>query len=155
MRQVSGTNRKNTMIDNFTKKNLTEFSEFQKTRNATHVDWLKNILTISTAILAVLISLKSEKSDNLIERIFYLSTISLSGIGILSGVIVLYAYVELDNLTLKKKNEQVLLLLDKKEIDSVVSIDMPKFYKPSLYICNISLFLSLISLLIYGFVSEI
>ena len=143
------------MIDNFTKKNLTELSEFQKIRNNVYVEWLKNILTIATAILAVLISLKSEKSNTFTESFFYLSTISLSGIGILFGVIVLYSYVELENLSVKKKREQVLLLLDKKEIDSVETIELPKFYKVFEYICNISLFLSLISLLIYGFINEI
>jgi hypothetical protein len=53
------------------------------------------------------------------------------------------------------KREQVLLLLDKKGIDSVETIELPKFYKVCVYICNISLFLSLLSLLIYGFISEI
>jgi hypothetical protein len=143
------------MIDNFTRKNLTELSEFQKIRNNVYVEWLKNILTISTAILAVLISLKSKKSNTSTESFFYLSTILLSGIGILFGVIVLYSYVELENLSVKKKREQVLLLLDKKEIDNVETIELPKFYKVFEYTCNISLFSSLISLLIYGFISEI
>jgi len=143
------------MDNDFIKKNLLEYNDFQTKRNEKHIDWLKTLLTISTTILAVLISLKSEKSETIIERILYLSTISLSGIGILACVIVLYAYVELDNLSLKKKNEQILLLLDKKEIDTFVRIEMPKFYKFSVYICNISLFLSFISLLIYGIISEI
>lgn len=143
------------MIDNFTKKNLTELSEFQEKRNNAYVQWLKNILTIATAILAVLISLKSEKSNTFTESFFYLSTIFLSGIGILFGVIVLYSYVELENLALKKKREQVLLLLDKKEIENVETIELPRYYNVFECICNISLFLSLISLLIYGFISEI
>jgi hypothetical protein len=143
------------MLDKFTEKNLTELSEFQKIRNNIYVDWLKNLLTIATAILAVLISLKSEKSNTITESFFYLSTILLSGIGILFGVIVLYSYVEIENLSVKMKREQVLLLLDKKGIDSVETIELPKFYNVCVYICNISLFLSLLSLLIYGFISEI
>ena len=142
------------MTDKFIQKNFIEYSEFHKTRNAVYIEWLKNLLTISTAILAVLISLKSEKSKTYFESFFYLSTILLSGIGILCGVIVLYSYVELENLALKVKKEQVISLLDGKKIEEVVKIDMPKFYKFFPYLCFISLFLSLVSLIIYGFVTE-
>jgi len=142
------------VTDKFTQKNFIEYSEFQRTRNAVYVEWLKNLLTISTAILAVLISLKSEKSKTYFESFFYLSTILLSGIGIFCGVIVLYSYVELENLALKVKKEQVISLLDGKKIEEVVRIDMPKFYKFFPYLCYISLFLSLVSLIIYGFVTE-
>ncbi|WP_341966201.1 hypothetical protein [Flavobacterium psychrophilum] len=141
-------------LDKFTEKNLLEFSEFQKRRNSIYVEWLKNLLTIATAILAVLISLKSQKSNTCIESLFYLSTILLSGIGILCGIIVLYSYVEVENLAVKVKKEQVLTLLDGKDIETVEVLVLPKIYIFLEYVCNISLFLSLISLLIYGFVSE-
>ena len=143
------------MNDKYLENNLIELSEFHKKRNEVYVEWLKNLLTIATAILAVLISLKSQKSNTFIESFFYLSTIMLSGIGILCGVIVLYSYVEIENLAVKKKTEQIKLLLNKEEIDQVELIDLPKFYIFLGYICKISLFLSLISLLIYGFVSEL
>jgi hypothetical protein len=45
------------MIDNFTRKNLTELSEFQKIRNNVYV-MVEKYINYFTAILAVLISLK-------------------------------------------------------------------------------------------------
>jgi hypothetical protein len=142
-------------MDDKIKNSLIKLSEIQIERNKSYIDWLKNLLTISTAILAVLISLKSQKISNYIESFFYLSTILLSGIGILCGVIVLFSYVKLENLSLKKQKEQVILLLDKKNIDSFENIELPKFYRVFEYVCYISLFLSLVFLIAYGFVSEI
>jgi hypothetical protein len=142
-------------MDDKVKNSLIKLSEIQIERNKSYIDWLKNLLTISTAILAVLISLKSQKISTYIESLFYLSTILLSGIGILCGVIVLFSYVKLENLSLKKQKEQVILLLDKKNIDSFENIELPKFYRVFEYVCYISLFLSLVFLIAYGFVSEI
>lgn len=144
------------MIDiKFLQKNILDLSVIQKTRNTEYTEWLKNFLTISTAILAVLISLKFEKSKTLQERFFYLSTILLSGIGIISGVIVLYSYVELENQALKKKKEQVFSLQNGEKIEEVVNINMPTIYNIISYLCHVSLFMALISLVIYGFVSEL
>ena len=142
-------------MDEITKKRLSELSQMQKNRNATYLEWLKSILTISTALLAVIISLKSEKSNNLIHSFFYLSTVLLSGIGILFGSLVLFSYVQLENLALKEKREQLIRSLDGKYVDKFVQIELPKFYIIFEYVCYISLFLSLISLLIYGVLIEI
>ena len=135
-------------------ENLKDLSTIQDERNEIHIDWLKTTLTIATALLAILVSFKNEKSISLLEHITYISTIILSGIGILTGLMVLYSYVVIHNRTLTKKKEQILSLLSEKEIDTLERVNRPFFYSILEYICNISLLLALISLISYGVIID-
>ncbi len=122
----------------------------QDERNNIHIDWIKTVLTISTSITAIIISFKDGKSESNLELISYLTTISLSGIGILFGLIHLFGYVVLHNRSLTKVQINISQLLNDKKIDKLSRVDTPKYHKISEKICVICLLISFVSLIIYG-----
>ena len=129
---------------------LEKLIKIQDERNSLHIDWIKTILTISISITTIIISFKSGESKNNLQLICYISTISLSGIGVLFGLIHLFSYVVLHNRTLILAHENILLLLDDKKPSIVSKIDPPIYHKLTEKICLISLFLSFVFLIIYG-----
>lgn len=132
-----------------TMKQLIELQEIQTERNRVYREWLKNTLTISSAFLAIFVSLKSNVEHNCIESILFIITISTMSLGILLGVLILFADTVVLNLSLIKKKEQILQLLDGAtgEFDRV---DRPNTYKYLEYICFSSLVTSLICLTSYS-----
>jgi hypothetical protein len=129
---------------------LEKLTKLQDERNETHIDWIKTILTVSTSITTIIISFKSGKTENNLQLISYILTISLSGIGILSGLLHLFGYVTLHNQVLRIQHENILSLLYDKKVDIIAKADPPKYHKISEKICIISLIISFVSLLVYG-----
>jgi hypothetical protein len=129
---------------------LTEIQE--KKRNA-FSDWLKNIITIASAILGILISLKTEKTKSIEEHYIFISTITSIGLGILSGLIVLFSEVTLFSLFESKKKKQILQLLDGKE-HVIDYVKIPKIYTFLKYFCFLSFSCSLILLIIFAILSD-
>jgi hypothetical protein len=62
---------------------------------------MRNVVTIATALVGILVSLKSGKSSSPAEHYLFSATIGLIALGILSGVILLYGEIQL--LDRKKK----------------------------------------------------
>ena len=108
---------------------------------------------IASAILGILISLKTEKTKSTEEHYIFIFTITSIGLGILSGLILLFSEVTVFSLFESKKKEQILQLLDGKErvIDSV---KIPKIYTFLKYFCFFSFFCSLILLIIFAILSD-
>jgi hypothetical protein len=131
-------------------KELETLSKIQDERNLIHIDRIKTILTISISITTIIISFKSGESKNNLQLICYISTISLSGIGVLFGLIHLFGYVVLHNRTLTLAHENILSLLEEKKVSMLSKASAPKYHKLSEKICLISLFLSFLFLIIYG-----
>ncbi len=129
---------------------LEKLIKLQDERNSVHIDWIKTILTISTSITTIIISFKTGKTENNIQLISYIATISLSGIGILSGLLHLFGYVVLHNQSLLIQNDNILSLLRDKKTEMISKINPPKYHQISEKICIISLIISFISLLVYG-----
>ena len=122
-------------------KHTLDLTEIQEKKRKAFSDWLKNIITISSAILGILISLKTEKTKSTEEHYIFIFTITSIGLGILSGLILLFSEVTVFSLFESKKKEQILQLLDGKErvIDSV---KIPKIYTFLKYFCFFSFFCS-------------
>ena len=118
---------------------LEKLTKLQDERNTAHNDWIKTILTVSTSITTIIISFKSGKTENNIQLISYIITISLSGIGILSGLLHLFGYVALHNQGLTIQNKNILLLLRDEKPDMISKINPPKYHKISEMVCIISL----------------
>ena len=131
-------------------KELETLSKVQDERNLIHIDWIKTILTISISITTIIISFKSGESKNNLQLICYISTISLSGIGVLFGLIHLFGYVVLHNRALTLARENILSLLDGKKLSMLSKADTPKYHSITEKICLISLFISFVFLIIYG-----
>lgn len=134
-------------------KHTLDLTEIQEKKRKAFSDWLKNIITISSAILGILISLKTEKTKSTEEHYIFIFTITSIGLGILSGLILLFSEVTVFSLFESKKKEQILQLLDGKErvIDSV---KIPKIYTFLKYFCFFSFFCSLILLIIFAILSD-
>ena len=134
-------------------KHTLDLTEIQEKKRKAFSDWLKNIITISSTILGILISLKTEKTKSTEEHYIFIFTITSIGLGILSGLILLFSEVTVFSLFESKKKEQILQLLDGKErvIDSV---KIPKIYTFLKYFCFFSFFCSLILLIIFAILSD-
>ena len=134
-------------------KHTLDLTEIQEKKRKAFSDWLKNIITISSAILGILISLKTEKTKSTEEHYIFIFTITSIGLGILSGLILLFSEVTVFSLFESKKKEQILQLLDGKErvIDSV---KIPKIYTFLKYFCFFSFFFFLILLIIFAILSD-
>jgi hypothetical protein len=129
-------------------------SEIQEKKRVAFSDWLKNIITIASAILGILISLKTEKTKSVEEHYIFIFTITSIGLGILSGLIVLFSEVTLFSLFESKKKEQILQLLDGK--DHIIDyVGIPRIYTFLKYFCFFSFFCSLISLITFAILSDI
>ena len=135
-------------------KHTLDLTEIQEKKRKAFSDWLKNIITIASAILGILISLKTEKTKSTEEHYIFIFTITSIGLGILSGLILLFSEVTVFSLFESKKKEQILQLLDGKErvIDSV---KIPKIYTFLKYFCFFSFFCSLILLIMFAILSDI
>jgi hypothetical protein len=132
-----------------TMKQLIELQEIQTERNRVYREWLKNTLTISSAFLAIFVSLKSNVEHNCIESILFIITISTMSLGILLGVLILFSDTVVLNLSLKMKKEQILQLLND-ETALFDRVDRPKIYKYLEYVCFSCLVISLICLTSYS-----
>ena len=134
-------------------KHTLDLTEIQEKKRKAFSDLLKNIITIASAILGILISLKTEKTKSTEEHYIFIFTITSIGLGILSGLILLFSEVTVFSLFESKKKEQILQLLDGKErvIDSV---KIPKIYTFLKYFCFFSFFCSLILLIIFAILSD-
>ena len=135
-------------------KHTLDLTEIQEKKRKAFSDWLKNIITIASAILGILISLKTEKTKSTEEHYIFVFTITSIGLGILSGLILLFSEVTVFSLFESKKKEQILQLLEGKErvIDSV---KIPKIYTFLKYFCFFSFFCSLILLIMFAILSDI
>jgi hypothetical protein len=129
-------------------------AEIQEKKRVAFSDWLKNIITIASAILGILISLKTEKTKSVEEHYIFIFTITSIGLGILSGLIVLFSEVTLFSLFESKKKEQILQLLDGKD-HLIDYVGIPRIYTFLKYFCFFSFFCSLISLIIFAILSDI
>ena len=121
------------------------------------VDWLRGIITMAAALLAVLISLKTQKSKTDIEHKFFIATIILLSYGILSGSYALYHEVILVERTLKVFYEKRLkLLLNNKNPQPLIeNISTGKFYVFLVKSSILSFVCALISLVVYAIYIDI
>lgn len=129
-------------------------NEIQEKKRNTFAEWLKNIITIATGLLAILISLKTKKSESIEEHFLFTFSIISIGLGILSGVIFLFSDINILSLFESKKKEQISRLLDGENY-AIDHITFPKFYVYIKYICLFSFFCSFISLIYYAILSDI
>ncbi|MGR7814311.1 hypothetical protein [Lacinutrix undariae] len=132
-----------------TLKHLDDLKTLQDERNKVYRDWLKNTLTIASAFLAIFISLKSDNEHNYIESTLFIITISTMSLGILLGVIILFADTVVLNISLIKKKEQILKLLNGNKTEFDIA-DRPIIYKYLEYICFSCLVISLLCLTSYS-----
>lgn len=135
-------------------KHVDKLIEAQELRHSKYYTWMKNIITLAIGFLGIIVSLKSDNLQNYYQYIFFVFTISLLVLGILSGTLVLYS--EIDLLNKKRQFEQVNLgrVLNDEKIIKHQAINRRKIYDISEYVCIFSFVLSLISIIVYSTLSD-
>lgn len=134
-----------------------KIKETQDLRNEKYYSWLKNIITVSIALFALIISLKKGDSKSNIESLFFIISITSLGLGILSALITLYGEVRVLDYARKKYYDLLLQYLDEgdKKEPSLEDVEVPLLYKTSSYLYVIFYLISLFSLILYSTIEEL
>jgi len=140
-------------MDEKIRKRLYEIKDLSDSRNEKFFSWLKNLITISVGLLGILVSLNSDKIEDLKTSIAFIITISTLALGILSGVVLLYSEMHLLHKARLKKEEQLQNILDGKRKNNVEWIKRDWFFDLSEKVCFVSYLISLISIVIYSILS--
>jgi amino acid permease len=137
-------------------KRQQKVSDAQEKRNEKYYTWLRNLITISIALFALIISLKKGESKTKIESLFFIISIISLGLGILSALITLYGEVKVLSLLRNEYQKQVLKYVGGKseEVD-FETVNVPPLYKISSYLYVFFYLVSLVSLVFYSTISEI
>lgn len=135
------------------KKYVHQLSEQAIIRNQKREDWLKHVLTGASGLLAILISLKTGKSNNDTTHYFYISTIGLFALGILSGTIFLFASVNALHRHIRYRQKQILEGRIR-EIGFATNVEPLKIFDKMRIVCYISFFLSIPSLVTYAILMD-
>ena len=135
--------------------NLEKLEKINHERHDKFNAWLRNIITIATGLIAVLISLKTKKSLDVPTHFLFVVTIGLLCSGILSGSIVLYHEIYLVDKQQTHVNEYILKLIRDENSEHLVQV-LPnhKYYKFILLITLLSFILALISITIYAYLLD-
>lgn len=119
--------------------------------HSTRQDLIKNLLTIASAMLAILASFHTISAKSEYTAHLYLSTLALLSIGILAGGITLYFdTVAAKTIYLRLKDAMVSQLKDPGFEAKAITYNPPKLFYFCEKICYISLMLSVVSLASYA-----
>lgn len=140
------------MNDTIKKKTL-DLLQTQAEINDSYFTLLRNITSISTGLLAILIALKPDHITDPTAKVLFLITISLLGIGILSIVIAQYGETDLLKRTFVKEKEMLIDYIENEGNNKFKLEYIPpsKLYTRFEYIAFISLILAVLSLIGYAF----
>lgn len=137
-------------------KRLLEIKELSDDRGSKYFSWLKNIVTISVGLIGILVSLKPDEFDARIDAIWFVTTISILAIGMLSGAILLYSEIHILDKYQQKKKEYLKKLIDNENTKIELEwISLPKIYNVIEIICFTSYIGSLLGLVIYSIISSL
>lgn len=128
-----------------------EFKQAMEKSHATRQDFLKTLLTIASAMLAILASFHSNASTaTTIQYILFLTTLISLSLGILTGGICLYYdTVSAKSLFRQVKEEILKQLNDSGAPSGIVAYDPPKLFYICEKICYICLLIAVISIALY------
>lgn len=134
---------------------LNDIKNIMEKRNEKYFSWLRNLITISVGLLGILISFKTDKTEDFLTALFFIITISGIALGILFGVIVLHGEVHLlDKLRLKHE-EALRNIPDGKHPIIYEVVSRHSVYKVSGIICYFSYITSIISIIFYSIFATI
>ena len=107
---------------------------------------------MATGMVSVLVALKSDKSQSIYEHYLFSSTIGLLSLGILFGVIILYAEVQILNQAKTHQEKHISKLLNSEDVPEIGMkyLDPPKYFSFVQIVFSLSLVLALICLVLYS-----
>lgn len=115
-------------------------------RNAEQSKWLSNIITISSGLLAILVSMKSDDQCTDLVYYLYVSILISNSIAIITGVIVLYSGIILLDKSFKLHLDNI----NNTYYAGVVTVSIVYTYLTCL--CFFALVTSIITLVSYGII---
>jgi len=136
------------------KEDIKNLLTFWKDRNEKEFSWVKQVISIISIILGLIISLKSKSSKDFIEYTFFIIAISTNGLCVLSGLIFLYSETDTTHSLIKKLTEHIESPLNSGK-QMLIQVAPKKIYT-FLRICFFALlFLSILSLIAFGAYSNL
>lgn len=123
-------------------------------RNKTEYEWIKQALVVISTLLGLIIALKSKDSQSHEEHIAFVVTIISNATCLLVGLIFLHRETDVYHGLLLKYYEHKNDFLGKKT-STYIEYAPKRIYQILKAIFFISLFASIISLVIYGIISDL
>ena len=133
------------------KKKLLKIEEIQDISRDKYYSWLRNIITLAVGFFGLIVSLKSDKTQNFLQHTFFTIALSCLVLGIISGIVVLYSEIHLMKKVRKKHFESIIKMLDDEKIEKIQQIRRNKIFDFIEYFCFICFILSLFSLVLYSY----
>lgn len=108
---------------------IKHYAGLLKEAGSKHYDWYRNTLLVSSTLLGIMATFGSAQFGNCYERWAFLATISLLGIGILAGSVVLYGEVSLLNKNQEQYYQELSKQIQNGEKGPIVfSVERDKIY---------------------------
>ena len=128
-----------------------ELQKIKADKNQKQIEWLRHIVTIAATIFGIMVALHKGQSINGNLHLHFIISISILTIGIVSGLIALYGYVDVA----AKSHSQYVEHLRNKYLhshlaDSLVSVELCGFYKVLGWVCCVAFVLAMILLVCYA-----
>ena len=125
-----------------------------KERNEKEFSWVKQVISIISIILGIIISLKSNSSKDLIEYAFFIVAITINGLCVLAGLIFLYSETDTVHSLILSYTKHIKSPLNSGK-QTLIQVEPKKIYS-ILRICFfILLILSILSLIAFGAYSSL
>lgn len=136
-------------------KRMEHIIETEKLKTEKYHQWLRNLITIATGLIGVLISLKSGKSANAVEHYFFVGTIGFIALGVVTGIAILFSDVVVLKRYKRMQLERAQEILDGVEPRiPVVLADRPKVFRLLEWVCFPSLVLGVMCLVAYAIFTD-
>ncbi|MDP3946460.1 MAG: hypothetical protein Q8Q51_11245 [Lutibacter sp.] len=134
---------------------LNKYVEVNNERLDAHKEYVKNLITVGIGFLALFVGLKTDNIMSMFAKYFYLSTVILLVLGILSSSISLYFEIYIHNQNQKFLKKCMSDHLEGKFLSDRLNITTkPWYYKVFEKLGFICFFCSPISLIIYIYFLE-
>lgn len=125
-----------------------------KERNEKEFSWVKQVISIISIILGLIISLKSKSSKDLIEYTFFIVAISINGLCVLSGLIFLYSETDTVHSLILRYTKHIKSPSNSGK-QTLIQVEPKKIYDILRILFFILLFLSILSLIAFGAYSSL
>ena len=137
------------------KETYNKYSELNDKWHDQFSNWVKTIVVTATGLLSILVSLRQDKSDNIIEHILFSVTIIGLTLGILSGVILLHRQISLIGKFRRWTHERLAELMFDNDNRTKFEMIVPNtIYKVSEYVFYGALTTAILALTIYAVIKD-
>lgn len=132
-------------------KSLLEIQSLQDIREKKYYGWLKFVTSLSVGFLGIIVSFKPDRFYNIESFCFFMISISLIVIGILSSLYLLYEEIKISEKSVKWKKEKLSEKLEGTFKNDLEFISPGRFFNLIKAVCLLSYAISLVTIVLYVF----